>query len=111
MPPGGNMFLKKPNSGLRLAIRRAAELAGKDITRPRTWWYGSGKQFLAHNLGIKVQSINHWVKIPRDRLYMVHKITQLPLEVLAPDLFLPRVSRPKASRPARLHAGSARPKV
>ncbi len=72
------------DSGLRLAIRAAAIRAG---VKEKKWYRSRGKVALAEGLGIKVQSINAWKRIPRDRVMMVHIVTGLPLSTLAPDLF------------------------
>ncbi len=74
---------RRQDSGLRLAIRAAAKQAGEHPRR----WSTRGKKHLAEGLGIKVQSINHWHRIPRERVMMVHILTGLPLSTLAPDLF------------------------
>lgn len=45
---------------------------------------------LARLLNVPKQTVNTWVQarcIPRDRLPGIAKLTGLPLEVLAPDLF------------------------
>ncbi len=73
----------KMDSGLRLAIRKAALLGNADKKHLHT----QGKVLLAEGLGIKVQSINNWHRIPRERVMMVHIITGIPLAELAPDLF------------------------
>ena len=71
------------SSGLRFAILKAGELSGCD---PRAY-YIRGKYWLAEGLGIKVQSLNQWKKIPRNRVMMVHRLTGIPLEKLEPELF------------------------
>ena len=45
------------------------------------------KEILAELLGIKVQSINHWRRVPRGRVMKIHELTGIPLRKLAPDLF------------------------
>jgi hypothetical protein len=77
---------KGHDSGLRLAIRAAGKRAGADPERLNSW----GKKWLAEGLGIKVQSINRWTHIPKDRVMMVHMLTGVPLATLAPKLFRER---------------------
>jgi len=69
---------RKIHSGLMLAIRAAGKQGGD---------WRRGKFFLAEALGIKQQSINLWTRVPRNRIFMVHKVTGVPLAKLAPDLF------------------------
>lgn len=71
------------DKGLRLAIREAGKRSG---LQPK-YWTTRGKTYLAEGLGITVQSINHWTRVPRERVMMVHMLTGVPLSVLAPDLF------------------------
>ncbi len=90
---GKKKIRAKRDLGLRLAIREAAKRAGVDPKYHET----KGKVALAEGLGIKVQSLNHWRRVPRDRVMMVHILTGVPLEKLAPDLF-------RASSPAQLNS-------
>ena len=73
----------KRTDGLMLAIRKCGELAEASPARLES----TGKRILAEHLGIKVQSINNWMDIPRDRIMAVHMLTKIPLAKLAPDLF------------------------
>ena len=76
------MRTKRLSKGLRLAIASAAKLhAGM-----------SGKRALAHSLGIKEQSLNYWKTVPRRHIMAVERLTGVPKEILAPDLFGPRSS-------------------
>jgi len=43
---------------------------------------------LARALGIKVQSIQQWKKIPAERVLDVERVTGVSRSVLRPDLFL-----------------------
>ncbi len=74
---------KTMDSGVRFALREAGRRAGGD---PRAW-HVTGKTWLAEALGITVQSINQWQHIPKNRLLMVHQLTGVPLEKLAPKIF------------------------
>ena len=67
----------RKSRGLRKAIK-AAE--GLDPSH-------SGKFNLARGLGITEQSINYWTKIPRKRIVAIEKLTGVPREELAPDLY------------------------
>ena len=75
---------RRRSPGLRSAINAAAKMAG---AIPGHLWDSAGRKWLAEGLGIKVQSLNHWEDIPRDRIMMVHVLTKIPLSELAPDLF------------------------
>ena len=76
---------KRRSPELRLAIDTAGRLAGAGPSPQQV--DAAGRKWLAKGLGIKVQSLNHWRDIPRDRIMKVHEITKLPLAKLAPDLF------------------------
>ena len=84
---GARIFYRKRaykrTPGLLLAIRKAGEISGA----PEHRWDSAGKVLIAETLGIKVQSINNWFDIPRDRIMQVHQLTKIPLAKLAPDLF------------------------
>ena len=67
------------SKGLTLAINA---MPGSSYTRR--------KVALAEALGIRVQSLNHWKRVPRARLMAVHRSTNIPLEDLAPDLYRPK---------------------
>jgi hypothetical protein len=73
----------KRTDGLLMAIRKVGDMAGASAGRRES----TGKRILAEHLGIKVQSINNWMDIPRDRIMAVHMLTKIPLAKLAPDLF------------------------
>ena len=68
------------SAGLTLAINA---MPGSSYTRR--------KVALAEALGIRVQSLNHWKRVPRARLMAVHRATGISLEDLAPDLYRPKV--------------------
>jgi DNA-binding transcriptional regulator YdaS (Cro superfamily) len=42
---------------------------------------------LARSLGIKVQSLQNWRKIPAERVLQIEKITGLRRELLRPDIY------------------------
>lgn len=42
---------------------------------------------LARKLGIKVQSIQQWTRIPAERLAEVERVTGVPRAELRPDIF------------------------
>ena len=70
--------MPKPKSrGLRKAINAAKGIGPTE----------SGKRNLALGLGITEQSINFWNKVPRKRIVAVEKLTGVPREELAPDLY------------------------
>jgi DNA-binding transcriptional regulator YdaS (Cro superfamily) len=46
-----------------------------------------GESALARALGIKVQSVQKWKKIPADRIIAVEQATGIPREQLRPDLY------------------------
>lgn len=52
--------------------------------------YTRRKVVLAEGLGIKVQSLNHWIRVPRNRIMAVHRLTGVSLDDLAPDLYRPK---------------------
>jgi DNA-binding transcriptional regulator YdaS (Cro superfamily) len=45
------------------------------------------KSELARKLGVKVQSIQQWTRIPAERVLEVERITGIPRHVLRPDLY------------------------
>jgi DNA-binding transcriptional regulator YdaS (Cro superfamily) len=45
------------------------------------------KSELARRLGITVQSIQQWKKIPAERLVDIERVTGIPREELRPDLY------------------------
>lgn len=47
---------------------------------------------LARRLGIKVQSIQQWKRIPAERLIEVESVTGVPRRELRPDLYEERVA-------------------
>ena len=68
---------KRISKGLRLAIKAASKHhVGM-----------SGKRALARGLGIEEQSINNWKRVPRNRIMAVERLTGVPKEILAPDIF------------------------
>jgi DNA-binding transcriptional regulator YdaS (Cro superfamily) len=46
-----------------------------------------GESALARALGIKVQSVQKWKKIPAERVVAVEQATGIPREQLRPDIF------------------------
>jgi DNA-binding transcriptional regulator YdaS (Cro superfamily) len=52
-----------------------------------------GESALARALGIKVQSVQKWKKIPAERMPAVEAITGISREKLRPDLFMVHESR------------------
>jgi len=46
-----------------------------------------GESALARALGIKVQSVQKWKKIPADRVVAVEQATGIPREQLRPELY------------------------
>lgn len=60
--------------GRRTPIERAAAAAGN-------------KSELARRLGVKVQSIQQWKRIPAERVLDVEKVTGIPRHILRPDLY------------------------
>lgn len=67
---------RRMQKGLKLAVNK---MPGKT--------FGAKKKALADALGITVQSINRWTHVPRKRIVAVEKITQIPREAMAPDLY------------------------
>lgn len=64
-----------------------------------------GESALARALGIKVQSVQKWKKIPAERVVAVEAVTGISREKLRPDLFIVHESKRtlvefKAPRPA-----------
>lgn len=45
------------------------------------------KSELARRLGVKVQSIQQWKRIPAERVIDVERVTGIPREELRPDLY------------------------
>lgn len=45
------------------------------------------KSELARRLGVKVQSIQQWTRIPAERVLDVERVTGIPREELRPDLY------------------------
>lgn len=45
------------------------------------------KSILARKLGVKVQSIQQWDRIPAERVLEVERVTGVPREELRPDLY------------------------
>ena len=68
-------------------IERAAAAAGS-------------KSALARLLGLKVQSIQQWTRIPAERLIDVERVTGIPREELRPDLYRSAKKRPSTQRAA-----------
>lgn len=58
----------------RTPIEKAAAAAGS-------------KSELARQLGIAVQSIQQWKRIPAERVLDVEKVTGIPRHILRPDLY------------------------
>lgn len=56
------------------AVERAAAAVGS-------------KSALARRLGVKVQSIQQWHRIPAERVLQVEEITGIPRHELRPDLY------------------------
>lgn len=75
---------KRLSKGLRLAIKAASKLHVKM----------SGKRALAKGLGIKEASINNWQTVPRARIMAVERLTGVPKEILAPDLYAVEATKP-----------------
>jgi len=65
---------KKTPRGLKAAAKAAGSLAA-----------------LARLLGIKAQSLQKWRRIPRKRILQIERLTGVPREKLAPDLFKRRL--------------------
>ena len=57
-----------------IGVRRAMKAAG-------------GLSALARLLQITPQSIQKWVRVPRKRILDIERLTKVPREKLAPDLF------------------------
>jgi len=57
-----------------VGVRRAIKAAG-------------GLMVLARDLKITAQSINKWKRIPRSRIVAVERVTGVPREKLAPELY------------------------
>ena len=57
-----------------VGVRRAIKAAG-------------GLSSLARLLQITPQSIQKWVRVPRKRILDIERLTKVPREKLAPDLF------------------------
>jgi DNA-binding transcriptional regulator YdaS (Cro superfamily) len=70
---------KRISKGLRLAIKAATKLY---VDCPK-----NGKRALARGLGIREQAINNWKRVPRNRIMAVERLTGVPKEILAPDIF------------------------
>lgn len=45
------------------------------------------KSILARKLGVKVQSIQQWERVPAERVLEVERVTGVPREELRPDLY------------------------
>ena len=60
-----------------IGLKRAAKAAGS-------------KYALARLLGITAQSLNKWNRIPRKRILQIEKLTGVPREKLAPELYRAR---------------------
>ena len=80
---------RKKSFGSKRA-RRSAGLTSAINAMPGTS-YTRRKVALAEALGIRVQSLNHWKRVPRARLMAVHRASGISLEELAPDLYKPKV--------------------
>ena len=57
-----------------IGLKRAALAAG-------------GKSALARLLGITPQALNKWRRVPRKRILQIERLTGVPREKLAPDLY------------------------
>lgn len=66
-------MLKKPFRQ-SLGVKRAIKGAG-------------GRRALARGLGITVQSVNKWRRVPRKRIVQIEKLFGVPRHLLAPDIF------------------------
>src|SRR6516225_2583813 len=75
---------KKIHSGLLLALQAASARYAKS---KKGSVLSRGSKYLAEGLGCYPQAIYNWTYVPRNRVMMVHKLTGVPLEKLAPDLF------------------------
>jgi DNA-binding transcriptional regulator YdaS (Cro superfamily) len=64
----------KSKTAVKLAVARACKAAGN-------------ASVLARELGIKVQSIQGWQRIPAERVADVERITRIPRNELRPDIF------------------------
>lgn len=60
--------------GKKTPVEKAAEAAGN-------------KSALARQLGVKVQSIQQWKRIPAERVLDVERVTGIPRHKLRPDLY------------------------
>jgi len=58
--------------------------------RDRVVATAGGWRPLARKLGIRMQSIQMWTRIPAERVIQIEAVTGIPREELRPDLYPPR---------------------
>lgn len=72
--------MSKVNTRMQPGLRKAiAAMPGKT--------FGARKRALAEALDISVQSINNWRRVPRKRIVSIERITGVPREAMAPELY------------------------
>lgn len=74
--------LPRIDPGLELAIRKMATMSA-----------------LAEQLGLTVQSVSQWTRVPVERVLQVENLTGVSRYMLRPDIYGPEPRRPLGRRP------------